>query len=214
MGRPKFEKVQAARFELDKRFSVLNLTTEVYCKDVYLDSIIHSPTIEYADGKIFTAYDTALQAIFMFPLILACSIKVNNNTDVFRPEYIVPQMFLQWITSKSRFQGICYTTSHIDFTNNNFEGNFRNYVIPSNDRENDYCSTIGRMFNMTEVVSAELVSLNQNTNILEMGSSNYTNVKVKYVEIIKGQKSNYTHTKFATLEEALSYLPATIIDFI
>lgn len=70
------------------------------------------------------------------------------------------------------------------------------------------------MFNMTEAVSAGLVSLNQNTNILEMGSSDYTNGKVKYVEIIKGQKSHYTHTKFAALEEALSYLPATRIDFI
>ena len=214
LGRPKFDQIQVARFELDKNFSILNLTTEIYCKEVYLNTIINSPAIKLQNGGTFTGYDEALKAVFMFPLILACSVKVNNNIDVFRPEYIVPQMLLQWITSNSKFQGICYTTSHINFTNNNFEGNFRNYVIPSTEREKDYCSKIGRMFNMTETVSAELVALNEKTNIMQLGSSKYENPKVKFVEIVKGQKSYYTYTKFASLEEALSRLPATKIDFI
>lgn len=93
------------------------------------------------------------------------------------------------------------------------QGNFRNYVIPST-RENNYCSTIGRLFKMTEPISAELVSLNEKTNIIQHGSSKYENAKVKSVEIINGQKSVYTYTKFASLEEALSHLPATRIDFI
>ena len=104
-----------------------------------------------------------------------------------RAEYIVPQMLLQWITSNSRFQGICYTTSHIDFTNNNFEGNFRNYVIPSAKREKDYCSRIGQMFKMTEAVSAELISLNKNTNIIMHNSCEHRNEKAKFIEIIKGK---------------------------
>lgn len=214
LGRPKFDQIQAARFELDKNFSILSLTTEIYCKEDFLDTIINSSTINYGNEKTFSAYDRALQAVFMFPLILACSIKVNDNSDVFRPEYIVPQILLQWITMNSRYQGICYTTSHINFTNNNFEGNFRNYVIPSTQRDSDYCSKIGRLFKMTEPISAELVSLNEKTNIIQHASSQYENAKVKSVEIINGQKSVYTYTKFASLEEALSHLPATNIDFV
>lgn len=192
----------------------MSLTTEIYCKEDFLDTIINSSTINYGNEKTFSAYDRALQAVFMFPLILACSIKVNDNSDVFRPEYIVPQILLQWITMNSRYQGICYTTSHINFTNNNFEGNFRNYVIPSTQRDSDYCSKIGRLFKMTEPISAELVSLNEKTNIIQHASSQYENAKVKSVEIINGQKSVYTYTKFASLEEALSHLPATNIDFV
>ncbi len=37
---------------------------------------------------------------------------------------------------------------------------------------------------------------------------------MKAFEIIKGQKSDYTNTKFASLEEALGSLEATKIDFI
>lgn len=55
------------------------------------------------------------------------------------------------------------------------------------------------MFNMTEAVSAELVALNEKTNIMQLRSCEYENAKVKSVEIIKGQKSNYTYTKFASL---------------
>lgn len=48
---------------------------------------------------------------------------------------------------------------------------------------------------------------------MQLRSCEYENAKVKSVEIIKGQKSNYAYTKFASLEEVLSYLPATKIDF-
>ncbi len=49
---------------------------------------------------------------------------------------------------------------------------------------------------------------------MRLGSSIYQNSKVKSIEIINGQKSNYGSTKFASLEEALSFLPATNIDFL
>lgn len=201
LGRPKFDKIHASRFELSENFRVLDLTTQIYCRSEYLDTIID-----------FWGYDRALASVFKFPLILACAVKVNNSNDVFRPEYIVPQMLLQWIKANSYFDGICYTTSHIDYTNSNFEGSFRNFIIPALYQEGDYCPKIKRIFKMTEVISAELVSLSERT--IEMGAFNYENVKVQAVEIIKGQKMNYSDTKFASLEKVLSYLPATRIDFI
>lgn len=202
LGRPKFEHIHASRFEIKKLFAYLNLTTESYFhfnpKDQWISSNLHQ----------------ALDAIFRFPLVFACSIKVNNNEDVFRPEYIIPQLLLQWLRSDGIYDGIAYSSSHIDLTNKNFEGRFRNYVIPVKPKKEEFCSNIKRIFKMTEVLSSEMLGLNQNPNYTFMNEGNdYTNEGATYIEIINSQKSYYPYTKFAQLEEALERQVASEIDF-
>lgn len=51
--------------------------------------------------------------VFMWPLIAACSIKVKHREDSFKPEYIVPQLLLQWIRNNQEIDGIRFSSTHI-----------------------------------------------------------------------------------------------------
>jgi len=51
----------------------------------------------------------------IWPLVLACSVKVKNIEDDFKPEYIIPQLLLQWVRERDDIDGISYQTTHIDF---------------------------------------------------------------------------------------------------
>jgi hypothetical protein len=202
LNRPKFESIHASLFVLEQNLNCLNLTTDIYVRT----ESIHSTN---------RAYDNLISAIFRFPLVLACSVKVNNSKDVFRPEYIVPQMLLQWVSEEDNDMGIAYSSSHVDLTNNNYDGRFRNYVIPVKTHNKEYCSELSQMFKMTEALSVELHTLNRNpTPQVQMGGgSEYTNSQVKSIEIIKGQQSKYENTAFSFLEGALAKLPIDKIDF-
>ncbi|MFW1494652.1 hypothetical protein ACEV9S_24505, partial [Vibrio parahaemolyticus] len=51
-----------------------------------------------------------------WPLIAACSIRVKNPSDNFKPEYIIPQLLLQWARDYKSIDGIRYTSTHIEAT--------------------------------------------------------------------------------------------------
>lgn len=71
------------------------------------------------DSKVhrFAARTTANTAILLavcWPIILACSLLVSDNQATFKPEYIVPQLVLQWVTSQENVDGIQYPSLHVD----------------------------------------------------------------------------------------------------
>jgi hypothetical protein len=46
--------------------------------------------------------------ILAWPLIVACSIKTGNKDSSFHPQYLVPQMLLQWVCDEQKVDGIRY----------------------------------------------------------------------------------------------------------
>jgi BarA-like signal transduction histidine kinase len=140
-------------------------------------------------------------------LILACSVKVNNHKDVFRPEYIIPQMLLQWVSEKDNEIAIVYSSSHIDLTNSNYDGRFINIVLPVRNYKEDYCNKLASVFKMTDVLTMRNHQLNQNKQIEKNDKTDYTNSHVNSIEMIKGKKSFYKDTSFLIFENALNKLP-------
>lgn len=56
-------------------------------------------------------YQYLLNYIITYPLVAACSIKVKERNNKFVEEYIIPQMFMQWIRESNHFDGIKYKSS-------------------------------------------------------------------------------------------------------
>lgn len=52
-----------------------------------------------------------LNYIITYPLAVACSLKVKNRGDRFVEEYVLPQMFMNWIREHSIHDGIRYKSS-------------------------------------------------------------------------------------------------------
>ena len=96
------------------------------------------------------------------PLVFACNVVVKNSEDIFKPEYIIPQMLLETIIYNNRkttekgmnildlnvIWGVIYTSTHI---NNDFpygKDYLQNIVLPiinSNDSQN-YCQYLAALF--------------------------------------------------------------------
>jgi hypothetical protein len=66
----------------------------------------------------------AYSYIMCWPFIAACSIVVFERKQPYKPEYIIPQLLLKWIKSKTNiYYGICYFSVHEELTYSN-----QNYV--------------------------------------------------------------------------------------
>jgi hypothetical protein len=53
--------------------------------------------------------------LITYPLILASYFIVQNPEDPFKPEYVIPQLLLQWVRSNSDIGGVCFVSTKVDF---------------------------------------------------------------------------------------------------
>lgn len=135
MGRPDFGTVMASRFEVMKYMKVLDLRI---------------PDRATWD-KQWTNY------ILFMPIIIASMIQVNNPEDIFKPEYIVPQLLTEWVVSqekreeKDSLKGIIYTSV---MKNNDFNfpvEKYDNIAIPTiKNTDKKYCSILASIFKVTD----------------------------------------------------------------
>lgn len=118
MNRPNLNKCYVARFKTNKEFLLFNMSLSL--KDLW------------ENDKYF------MGLLIRFPLIIASMVEVKNKEDVFKPEYIIPQLIMEWIMEKINSKkstdipiGIFYTSVHIadgfDYPNQVFD----NLAIPA-----------------------------------------------------------------------------------
>ena len=119
------------------------------------------------------------QTIKRIPLMLACSFIVKNTSDVFKPEYIIPQMLVETIISNNRkitqheksaidpdvIWGVIYTSTHIS---NDFPYGkqfLQNIVLPviESDNPSTYCYCLASLFDISQPLCYEYESLKENT---------------------------------------------------
>lgn len=92
--------------------------------------------------------------IILWPLIAACSIKVNNSKNKFKEEYIIPQLLLQWVRDKDKVEGIRYFS--VEMINNYPQNSlfYQNYVFPvKNSLDSGLCTMLKSNFEITEPIS-------------------------------------------------------------
>lgn len=93
------------------------------------------------------------------PLIISCSVKVRNDDDSFKPEYIIPQTLLHTII-RNKMDGILYSSMRKDFSFYNdgqwdFSKN-ENIVIPvKSNLEKGHCNQLQRIMEVSDALSFE-----------------------------------------------------------
>lgn len=81
----------------------------------------------------------------MFPLRIACSIKVEHTEVSFKEEYIIPQILMAWVIKSNDFLGIRYSSASkyekaVEYT-------APNIVIPAKEFDTDgYCKILKTIF--------------------------------------------------------------------
>lgn len=193
MRRPQLTKLYSMRLKTQRKIKYLDLSTDIYQKN--FDS---SSLDEYS----------LLRHLQSWPLFAACSVKVKETDAAFKPEYIIPQMVLQWVRNEKQHQAIKFSSTHIDQNKSKTTGLFYNLVIPViTNCDDGFCKEIQKMFKSTEVVSWQLFQASTGgPNSTTFGTNDKINHDVDEIELIKGHAMPYERTSLAALEHQLNQM--------
>lgn len=192
MGTPAIHELQASAFWLfpPAKVKVINFTN----RPARLARYLVAPDGSYASDK----EDHLLTHIVLWPLMALCSIAVRHRDAAFKPEYIVPQVLLQWITKEKRFDGVCYFSTHVQAVSSQ-SLNTSNLVFPVREiKATGRCSWLRGLFKMTEPMSWQLLRAINMPGTYAVKNLDY--------EFIPGKKENYCTTEFGIVEAKLDQL--------
>lgn len=191
MGRPDYGTIMVSSYKCTESFNMLDLRI-----------------------PSFTAWNNDInRCILLFPLIMSCMFQVNNKNDIYKPEYIVPQLITEWIITRNKSNknaknilGVIYTSTH---KNNDFsfpDDSFDNYAIPVIEPINskDYCKKLKNIFNLTLPTYYDLEELRQGM-IIDGGIFGFKTEEEERREDIR-------NSKFGYLEKYLEDYPFESID--
>lgn len=193
LNRPSIDKIQAVRYKNTKLIKLLDLTPPSNdCEDI---------------NELYRFFMT-------FPLIMCCSVKVKDTTDTFKPEYIIPQLLLQWIRNNDILDGIQYKSTHITSKVFNENTELTNIVLPVKTSEKSgICKKLVDFFESTEVISWNLYqfALGGQVFIYNDRDKEIVNKKIPNLEIIEGKKYPYFYSTLGKLEYYLEMLGTKLI---
>lgn len=187
LNRPSIDKIQAIKYKNVKPIKLLDLTPPTRdCQDI---------------DELYSFFMT-------FPLILCCSVKVKDTSDTFKPEYIIPQLLLQWIRNNDVLDGIQYKSTHITskvFTENT---ELINIVLPvKTSKDKGTCKNLASYFESSEVISWNLYQFatGGQTFLYSKKDAEVVNKKIPKLEIIEGKQYPYFYSTLGKLEYYLEY---------
>jgi hypothetical protein len=125
LRRPSFEKMQISRFRAAEGSSIklLDLGFRPAVIAAFMATNPFSYGVEGQSSKFILAH------AICWPLFAACSVVVKHPGCPFIPEYVIPQLLLQWIQNEPDFDGIRYFSTRIAQYVDNAEP-VANYVFP------------------------------------------------------------------------------------
>lgn len=145
-----------------------------------------------------------------FPLLIACMTVVKNMDDVFKPEYIIPQLLTEWIITQNGelnknkgkekceiIHGIRYTSSlksnEFDFPKSKLD-NIAIYPIKTLEGKNHYCPELVKSIYITDPTCNEYERLKYGTEMC--WECNATNEEDQ-------REANYKQSDFYRMEKTL-----------
>jgi hypothetical protein len=209
LGRPDLNSVFVSRFRIVEEVKVLDfqlppqLAWKIYeWLLAQSKSAVRAPNIRL--DELLARYSDEFIASYIacWPLIAACSIRVNSRDGSFFPQYIVPQLLLQWVTKAQKVDGIRYFSTRISEQAMDFYIN-TNCVFPAREITNEgHCSYLKRKFNLTAPISWEIL---QNLDLRNGAVQGPTNAQAG-VKVADDFVMAYSTTGFFRAEGSLAWI--------
>lgn len=197
LSKPNLDSVQTSLF-IKKDVSYLDLSTP---PKAIIGRLIEAHQANgTSENEMEKIYKHLTSYIVLWPLMAACSIRVKNAKDSFKPEYIFPQLLLQWIR-RSDFDGVCYFSTKISNYTMETAGLYRNFAFPVQDskKAEGYCSILKEKFDITDAVPWQVFQIYKGSSFAE---PNKEAIKAE-VELVQGMSLLYSNTDFSRLENFL-----------
>ncbi len=191
MRRPTFDSLMFSAYKTKQSFGVFDLRIP--------------DEVDYQDDMVKT--------LKRIPIVLACSIVVKNPDDVFKPEYIIPQLLTEIIICNNReitksdkspyssdvIWGVIFTSTHINSEFPYGKQFLENIVLPvvDNKSTNKYCHFLASLFDITLPLCYEYESLKENTARSFWGGWNTDKTQEEI------ERDIYQESKMGYMEEKL-----------
>lgn len=207
LDRPDFESMHVSRFDI----------TNANYKLLYLNN-----NSDLMRKRCFNSSNTGIKInqfvkyLSYWPLLAACSLKVFKKNDVFKPEYLIPQLILQWVVSVQNLDGIQYKSNRVKFNNHNI-GTFSNIAIPvKKSTDKGFCPELLKKIKITNPISWQLLDISDpNKDFLNKVKTDIkveTLRKASYIEMVENEKTEYLKSKFGIMEEKLRSMRVSLIN--
>lgn len=176
LHRPPVGDCMISRYEVIKKFQVISLEIPSY-----------------------DTFSSDLNAcVKLFPLIMACMVKVADYSDPYKSCYLIPQLIMEWLTCDEiaihqDFKGVRYTSVHVNGQFNYPQITFNNLALPvPGPKKPFFAKGLDELFVLTEPTSEEYERIKNN---LDVGVVN--------VDIFKDPMAHYDLSLFGLLERNL-----------
>jgi hypothetical protein len=163
LNRPELDNVWVSRFRLAEDVRVLDLQfPPIFAWHLF--GALRKPQgaqgktqpkelLDRFDERFVTSY------ILCWPLLAACSIKVESVDGSFFPQYIVPQMLLQWVTKERKVDGIRYFSTKTPAEEADVYA-YCNYVFPAREiAAFGHCAHLRKKFHLTAPIPWEFLQI-------------------------------------------------------
>ncbi|MBL6445403.1 hypothetical protein JMN32_03740 [Fulvivirga sp. 29W222] len=104
--------------------------------------------------------------LIIWPIIFCCSIRTSYPTSVFKPEYIFPQLLLEWVVSEelSRYDGVKFMSTKTaileEKINFDYSKLMSNYVLPARSlKATGFCDENARKLTLTNPINWQIEKL-------------------------------------------------------
>lgn len=174
-------------------------------------------TLHVLDLRIPTLDEFLLNSdryLQLFPFIIASSVPVHNNEDIYKPEYIIPQLILEWIIDnnhddkKKQIAGVYYTSVNRNEDFYVLDHEWDNLAIPVQDAlgDNDFCPKLIQLFQCTKPTCYEYELIQGNIN-----TTGYWDAGPQRKDK-SGLKDDYYMSLFSRMEELIEQMDFETID--
>jgi len=153
LGRPSFEKMQISRFKAADGSNIKLL--DLGFRPAMIAAFMATRPVNWC--RELASYNLILAHTICWPLFAACSVLVKHPENPFVPEYVIPQLLLQWVQSESDFDGIRYFSTRIA----QYVDDPRptaNYVFPvRTSGQTGFCEELSRKFLLSRPMSWQIL---------------------------------------------------------
>ncbi|MGF9891275.1 hypothetical protein ABEX78_21685 [Priestia megaterium] len=171
LGRPNFKNIKASMFKYHKssahRIINLGVSHKELKRVIENKEILGTATNKVDARSILVAY------CIVWPLIVACSVKVKEKNATFKPEYIIPQLLSQYVASEKRdgeenFIGIAYLSVSGAYYNEDNEELFCNYFFPvMTNKSKGHCPKLSNTFKLTKGIPWQIFEIHTSAGMEE-----------------------------------------------
>ncbi len=201
LDEPVLENTIIARFTLEEeKFKFMDLAYPTFLFKKLLMEDYGNPAISDVDIN-----DTMFSFLIKWPIILCSSMNLNSisSSAPFKPEYIIPQMVLEWIRDSENLDGIIYFSNKVHFREDKTLGFYCNYAIPvRTSREEGQCASIANRVELTDPLKVQ--TLYYSNAMRELASHENYKPNIKFISLDDHTIEEYSTTMFGKLENYLS----------